>query len=376
MPKQWPTTYRESARVIYEPVSPGQHLARRARRNISRSRSAAHACRTLRRVGAAATLGLADLRPPSQRLATARQTLVNRASHSPAAAIRCRSAYAETPVPCSTCTARALRFNLGSERNISTRATGHDGEDGGGRLRGKPADIGETRSLFEFETPVPQPGDSDLLVRVAGGVRQSRGRQVAHAQQGTGLEPVILGWDAAGIVEAGGPRLQPVQAGRPRLLRRQHQPARHRRALPPGRRAHRRPQAEVCSSFAAGRGAAADHADRLGAAVRPHRREARRRAGPALAPDRRRRRRRRLDRHPARAQAHRPLGHRHCLASADAGLGAGPRRAARHRPQQAVRAAAEGGRLRQRRHRAGTDGHARATPRRSPRWCRRKAALA
>ena len=34
--------------------------------------------------------------------------------------------------------------------------------------------ISEERSLFEFETPVPQPGDRDLLVRVARHFRQSR----------------------------------------------------------------------------------------------------------------------------------------------------------------------------------------------------------
>ena len=200
----------------------------------------------------------------------------------------------------------------------------------------------------------------------AGGVGQSRRRQVAHAQAGDAGRARHPGMGRGRHRRGGGPRLQPVQAGRPRLLRRQHQPARHRRGLPPGRRAHRRPQAQV-ARLRAGRGPAADHAHRLGAAVRPHRREARGGRGPPLAADRRRRRRRRLDRHPAGAQAHRPLRHRHCVTAPDPGLGAGPRRAARDRPQQAVRAAAEGGRLRQRRHRAGTDGHARATPRRSPR---------
>ena len=82
-------------------------------------------------------------------------------------------------------------------------------------------------------------------------------------------------------------------------------------------------------SFAAGGGPAADHADRLGADVRPHRRQARRGGGSPLAPGRRRRGRCRLDRHPARAQAHRPHRHRHRVASADAGLGAGPRRPSR-----------------------------------------------
>ena len=217
----------------------------------------------------------------------------------------------------------------------------------------------------------------DLLVRVACGLRQSRGRQVAHAPAGNrGRSRVILGWDAAGIVEAVGRRLQPVQARRPRLLRRQHQPPRHRCGLPPGRRAHRRPQAEV-AELRPGGGAAAHHADRLGADVRPHRRQARRRGGSPLAPGRRRRRRRRLDRHPARAQAHRPHRHRHRLASRRRGTGC--RGLGRHhvdRPQQAVRTATEGGRLRQRRYRAGADRHPPQRRRRSPRWSRLRAASA
>jgi hypothetical protein len=55
-------------------------------------------------------------------------------------------------------------------------------------------------SHFRVRDPIPQPGDRDLLCGCRR-FRQSGGRQFAHAKQGTEAEPVILGWDAAGIVE-------------------------------------------------------------------------------------------------------------------------------------------------------------------------------
>ena len=204
--------------------------------------------------------------------------------------------------------------------------------------------ITEERSLFEFETTVPQPGERDLLVRVqAVSVNPGR-RQVAHAQAGN-TDRASHSWMGRGRHRRGGwPRLQPVQARRPRLLRRQHQPSRNQRALPPGRRTHRRAQAEI-AQLRRGGSAALDHHHRLGAAVRSDRGEARRGGGSPLAPDRRRRWRGRLDRHPARTQAHRPLHHSHRLAPANASLGAQPRRTACDRPQQALCSTTEGGRL-------------------------------
>jgi zinc-binding alcohol dehydrogenase family protein len=64
--------------------------------------------------------------------------------------------------------------------------------------------ITEQRSLFEFETPVPRPGDHDLLVRVAAVSVNPVDFKVRKRKQGTEAEPVILGWDAAGTVEAVG----------------------------------------------------------------------------------------------------------------------------------------------------------------------------
>jgi zinc-binding alcohol dehydrogenase family protein len=64
--------------------------------------------------------------------------------------------------------------------------------------------IGEAQSLFEFETAVPQPGDRDLLVRVQAVSVNPVDVKSRMRKQGTRAEPVILGWDAAGIVEAVG----------------------------------------------------------------------------------------------------------------------------------------------------------------------------
>jgi NADPH:quinone reductase len=64
--------------------------------------------------------------------------------------------------------------------------------------------ITEERSLFEFETPVPQPGDRDLLVRVQAISVNPVDVKSRTRRQGTQAQPLILGWDAAGIVEAAG----------------------------------------------------------------------------------------------------------------------------------------------------------------------------
>ena len=168
--------------------------------------------------------------------------------------------------------------------------------------------------------------------------------KVRMRKQGTEGEPVILGWDAAGIVEARGTQAARCSSRATTSTTPATSIARHRRAF------HWSTSASSAasrsrSSFAEAAPAAHD-ADGLGADVRPHRREARRRGGPPLAPGRRRRRRRGLDRHPARAQAHRP--HRRSppprvRETRDWVQRAG--RTPRHRPQQAVRAAAEGGRV-------------------------------
>lgn len=64
--------------------------------------------------------------------------------------------------------------------------------------------ITDERSLFEFETPVPQPGARDLLVRVQAVSVNPVDVKSRMRRQGTEVAPLILGWDAAGIVEAVG----------------------------------------------------------------------------------------------------------------------------------------------------------------------------
>ena len=130
--------------------------------------------------------------------------------------------------------------------------------------------ITEERSLFEFETPVPDVSGRDLLVRVKAVSVNPIDVKVGMRKQGTPAQPVILGWDAAGIVEAVGPDCPPLRGGRPCLLRRQHQSSRQQLDLPIGGRAHRWPQAQVGRLRASRRPAAHDHHG-LGAAVRPHR---------------------------------------------------------------------------------------------------------
>ncbi|TSJ63022.1 zinc-binding alcohol dehydrogenase family protein [Starkeya sp. 3C] len=64
--------------------------------------------------------------------------------------------------------------------------------------------IAEERSLFDFDAPAPVPGPRDLLVRVQAVSVNPVDTKVRMRRAGTDEAPVILGWDAAGIVEAVG----------------------------------------------------------------------------------------------------------------------------------------------------------------------------
>jgi zinc-binding alcohol dehydrogenase family protein len=75
--------------------------------------------------------------------------------------------------------------------------------------------ITEERSLFEFEAPVPEVSGRDLLVRVKAVSVNPVDVKVRMRKQGTPAQPVILGWDAAGIVEAIGPDCRLFRAGDP-----------------------------------------------------------------------------------------------------------------------------------------------------------------
>lgn len=60
-------------------------------------------------------------------------------------------------------------------------------------------------SLLDMDLARPEPGDRDLLVRIEAIAVNPVDTKVRMRRQGTEAEPVILGWDAAGIVEAVGP---------------------------------------------------------------------------------------------------------------------------------------------------------------------------
>lgn len=59
-------------------------------------------------------------------------------------------------------------------------------------------------ALFAFEAPDPVPGPRDLLVRVKAISVNPVDTKVRMRRQGTAEAPVILGWDAAGVVERSG----------------------------------------------------------------------------------------------------------------------------------------------------------------------------
>jgi zinc-binding alcohol dehydrogenase family protein len=64
--------------------------------------------------------------------------------------------------------------------------------------------ITEEKSLFDFETAKPSPGPRDLLVHVKAISVNPVDTKVRMRRQGTPDAPVILGWDATGVVEAVG----------------------------------------------------------------------------------------------------------------------------------------------------------------------------
>ena len=75
--------------------------------------------------------------------------------------------------------------------------------------------VDDPSSLFEFDAETPVPGPRDLLVRVrAVSVNPVDWKQRQRAAQGTTLAaPKILGYDAAGVVEAAGPEASLFAAG-------------------------------------------------------------------------------------------------------------------------------------------------------------------
>ena len=225
-------------------------------------------------------------------------------------------------------------------------------------------------ALVDVEIDRPEPGPHDLLVKVEAVSVNPVDTKVRRGND-PGGEAKVLGFDAAGTVAEVGGAGDAVQAGRCGLVCRLDRAAGQQQRIPCGRRAHRRAEAGQ-PRFRRGRGAAADRAHRLGAALRPHRGEPGPRGRPPLAAHRRRGRRRRLDRHPARPRAHRHDRDRHRLAAGDGRLGQGARRPSRHRPFQAAAAAARRARPSRRSMSSPPSPAPGRTQRRSPRSSRRK----
>ncbi|WP_428029491.1 zinc-binding alcohol dehydrogenase family protein [Ancylobacter sp.] len=73
--------------------------------------------------------------------------------------------------------------------------------------------ITEERALFDFETAAPSPGPRDLLVRVKAVSVNPVDTKVRMRRAGTDAAPVILGWDAAGVVEAVGTEVTLFKVG-------------------------------------------------------------------------------------------------------------------------------------------------------------------
>ena len=61
--------------------------------------------------------------------------------------------------------------------------------------------INDPESLQDFELPKPVPGKRDLLVRIESVSVNPVDVKVRAPKPGIEVEPKILGWDAAGIVE-------------------------------------------------------------------------------------------------------------------------------------------------------------------------------
>jgi NADPH:quinone reductase len=73
--------------------------------------------------------------------------------------------------------------------------------------------VDERESLIDLELPVPQPASRDLLVRVKAVSVNPVDVKVRAPKSKVEIEPRILGWDAAGVVESAGPDVSLFQVG-------------------------------------------------------------------------------------------------------------------------------------------------------------------
>ena len=171
-----------------------------------------------------------------------------------------------------------------------------------GYKKSLPIDAAE--ALIDFETAKPEPRGRDIRVAVkaiSANPVDYKVRKRAAPPEG---ETKILGYDAAGIVDAVGPDVTLFKAGDEVFYAGsiQRQGTNSEFHLVDERIVGRKPKTAFVR---AGSRPAADLDHGLGIAVRSPRRGARQERRSAHAADRRRRRRRRLDPDPARAPPHR-----------------------------------------------------------------------
>ena len=68
-------------------------------------------------------------------------------------------------------------------------------------------------SLREFDLPVPEPGPLDVLVRIKAVSLNPVDTKVRASRSATSTRPVILGWDAAGVIERIGGKVTGFKPG-------------------------------------------------------------------------------------------------------------------------------------------------------------------
>lgn len=71
----------------------------------------------------------------------------------------------------------------------------------------------DPRSLFDHELPTPTPGPRDLRVRIRAIAVNPVDTKIRLRRQGTDDAPVVLGWDAAGVVDAVGDEVTLFKVG-------------------------------------------------------------------------------------------------------------------------------------------------------------------
>lgn len=73
--------------------------------------------------------------------------------------------------------------------------------------------ITDPESLQDFELPIPEPQERDLLVRVDAISVNPVDTKIRVSKKGVERSPRVLGWDAAGVVEAIGSQVSLFQSG-------------------------------------------------------------------------------------------------------------------------------------------------------------------